>query len=96
MPLLTTRRALWLPGVAMGAAALGIAALVGLSLGARGFVVSVSLVAVLLVGVGAIERLRVRRRPAPPRTRGRLKVIHGGKDYDLAEDDRTESQRYLM
>jgi hypothetical protein len=31
------------------------------------------------------------------RSRAKLKVIQGGKhDYDLADDDSTDSQRYLM
>ena len=35
--------------------------------------------------------------PAPPKSRGKLKVIRGGKsEYDLAEDDSTNNQRYLM
>jgi hypothetical protein len=38
-----------------------------------------------------------RATPAPPRNRGKLKVIRGGKsEYDLAEDESTNNQRYLM
>jgi hypothetical protein len=38
----------------------------------------------------------VRRAAAPrPRPRTRLKVIPGGK-YDLAEDDTTDDQKYVM
>jgi hypothetical protein len=39
-----------------------------------------------------------RSAPAPPRSRGKLKVIQGGKaaSYDLEKDHSTDSQRYLM
>jgi len=39
-----------------------------------------------------------RSAPAPPRIRGKLKVIQGGKatPYDLEKDHSTDSQRYLM
>jgi hypothetical protein len=97
MPLLTTRRALWLPGVAVLGAAVGIAALLGISVGTRSWAVYVFLVTAVLLGIGAIERVLERRRqPGPAKARGRLKVIRGGKDYDLADDDRTETQRFLM
>src|SRR5262245_39267482 len=47
-----------------------------------------------------LERAWRRRRvaPSPPRGRGPLKVIQGGKasPYDLAKDSSTDSQRYLM
>jgi hypothetical protein len=49
--------------------------------------------------MGWIERRwTTHPRPAPPpRARGRLKVIRGGKSgYDLEKDDSTDTQRWLM
>jgi len=55
--------------------------------------------AVAVLAIGWVERMWVRRSaPAPPRIRGKLKVIQGGKatPYDLEKDHSTDSQRYLM
>jgi hypothetical protein len=55
--------------------------------------------AAALLLIGWIERRWTGRPrpPAPPRARGRLKVIRGGKsDYDLEKDDSTDTQRWLM
>jgi hypothetical protein len=53
-----------------------------------------------LLAAAGLERVWRRRRAhvSLPRARGRLKVIQGGKaaPYDLAKDDSTDSQRYLM
>jgi hypothetical protein len=48
--------------------------------------------------MGWLERLWMARAvPAPPKNRSKLKDIRGGKaDYDLAEDETTNNQRYLM
>jgi hypothetical protein len=96
--LLTTRRSEWIPGVAVLAAAAGIGSLLGVSIGIRSWSLYAGLVALSLLGIGALERLLARRRaPAPPRARARLRMIRGGKSaYDLESDERTKSQRYLM
>ncbi len=96
---LTTRRSEWAPGLAILATAIGIGSLIGVSLGQRSWAVYVGLIALVLLGFAGLDRLRGRRRAADaPRTRGKLRVIQGAKGnaYDLASDDRTDSQRYLM
>jgi hypothetical protein len=96
---LTTRRSEWVPGLAILATAVGIGSLIGVSLGQRSWLVYVGLIALVLLGVGLLERLLSKRRaPEPPRARGRLRIVQGVQKapYDLATDDRTDSQRYLM
>jgi hypothetical protein len=97
-PLLTTRRALWLPGVAVLASAAAVAAMLGFTVGASwAWFVGFFVVAVL--AMGQAERLWSARREAKkePRAKGKLRVIRGGKtDYDLEDDERTDNQRYLM
>jgi hypothetical protein len=99
-PLLTTRRALWWPGLAVLGAAVGVASLLGLWLGARSWPFEVAVIAAVLFCLRRGRRLRAQREePAPPpsRPREKLRVIPGGKpDYDLAKDDSTDSQRWLM
>jgi len=89
----------WVAGTVTLAAAAGLAAAVGLWLRLRSWPVYLGLGLVTLLLMGWIERQwRLRRRPpTPSRTRGRLKVIRGGKaDYDLEKDDSTDTQRWLM
>ena len=88
----------WVPGaVLLGAAAVA-AGLAGLALGIRSWVLYLGLAALVVLAMGWLERVwMARAAPAPPKTRGKLKVIRGGKsEYDLAEDDSTNNQRYLM
>jgi hypothetical protein len=89
----------WLGGAAILAGAAVLAATVGLLLGLRSWPWYLGLGAAALLLMGWIERRwTTRPRPAPPpRARGRLKVIRGGKsDYDLEKDDSTDTQRWLM
>jgi uncharacterized membrane protein YfcA len=99
-PLLTTRRARWWPGLAVLGAAVGIGAMAGVWLGPRSWPVQTAVIAAVLLCLRYGRRLRARRseRGAPPaRSRAKLKVIPGGKaGYDLAKDDSTDSQRWLM
>jgi len=98
-PLLTTRRALWWPGLAVLGAAVGIGAVLGVWLGARAWLLQIALVAAVLFCLQRGRRLRARRTPAEPsaRVREKLKVIPGAKaGYDLENDDSTDSQRWLM
>ena len=92
------QRAAWLPGALILAAAVGLALAAGFVLGARSWPLYLGLaVGGLLVAGWAEDFWTRRRRPAPRKTRAKLKVIQGGKhDYDLADDDSTDSQRYLM
>lgn len=89
----------WFPGAVLLVAAAGLGVLVGIALGVRSWPVYLGLVLAALLAIGWIEHLWARR-PAPPRppaSRGKLKVIRGGKaDYDLEKDSSTDSQRYLM
>ena len=100
MALLTTRRSQWLPGVAVLGAAVGIGTVLGLSAGMRAWPFYLGLILATLLLIGWLERLLAHRRSLRPvpRARGKLKVIPGGKSasYDLAKDDSTDNQRYLM
>ena len=98
--LLTTRRALWWPGLAVLGAAAGIAAALGLWLGARSWPFEVGVLAALLLFLRLGGRARRRRAGplAPPRHREKRKTAPAGgrAEYDLARDDSTDSQRWLM
>jgi hypothetical protein len=88
----------WVPGaVLLGAAAVA-AGLAALALGIRSWAPYFGLVALVVLAMGWLERIWMARTvAAPPRSRGKLKVIRGGKsEYDLAKDDSTNNQRYLM
>jgi len=92
------QRMSWLPGALVLAAAAGSALVVGLVLGARSWPPYLGLALGGLLLAGWLEQFWTRDpTPPPKRSRARLKVIQGGKhDYDLADDDSTDSQRYLM
>lgn len=97
-PLPPPRSATWLPA----AVQLGVAALSGIAiawaLGAHAWWAYLGPVLAVLLGMGYAERWLARRKaPRPPRARGRLKVIPGGKaGYDLEKDDPEHQQRWLM
>ena len=98
MSLLPASRS-WVPGAALLAAATAAAVLTGLALGVRSLVVYAGLASLVLLAMGALERFTVQRAPQPPKARGRLKARRGGhegRDYDLAADESTNNQRYLM
>jgi hypothetical protein len=87
----------WLPGglllLAAAVAGTGLAFLVG----ARHWAFYLGAVLAALLALGFAEKLLARRAAgSSPRLRRRLKVIQGGKAYDLSNDDSTDSQRYLM
>ena len=88
----------WMPGAALLAAAVVAAGLAGLALGIRTWPPYLGLAALVVLAMGWIERVWTsRQEPPPPKSRGRLKVIRGGKaEYDLASDETTNNQRYLM
>jgi hypothetical protein len=96
--LFTTRRSEWLPGVALLGASAGISAALGLSLGITNVGIYVGIALTLLLGFGWLENRLARRKPEKPaRAKAKLTLIHGGKgDYDLAQDETTDSQKYLM
>ena len=94
--LLTTRRSQWLPGVALVGVGLGSGALLGFS---RVWALLLGLVIGALLAGGLLAWVRKRRAPAGPRAGERLNLIRGGKEkgeYDLARDDSTDEQRWLM
>jgi hypothetical protein len=93
-----TRRS-WLPGGALVVVAVLVAGLAGFALGVRSWPWYLGFAAAAILALGWMERLWMRRStPAPPRNRGKLKVLQGGKaaPYDLEKDSSTDSQRYLM
>jgi hypothetical protein len=93
-----TRRS-WLPGGALVVAAVLVAALAGFALGVHSWPWYLGFAAAAILALGWVERVWMRRStPAPPRSRGKLKVLQGGKaaPYDLEKDNSTDSQRYLM
>jgi hypothetical protein len=87
-----------MPGAALLGAAVVAATLAGLALGMRSWAAYLGLAAAVILAMGWLERAwTARQPPPPPRSRGRLKVIRGGKaEYDLADDETTNNQRYLM
>jgi hypothetical protein len=88
----------WLPGAAVLGAAVGIGALLGTSLGADSWLLDVALIVVLVAGLAAWGRWRASpAAPAGGKGRGRLRAL-GRKPaaYDLASDESTKNQRYLM
>jgi hypothetical protein len=96
----TTRRSEWLPGLAVLVFALVIGGTVGGALGSQSWPVYVGLFALALLAIGAVERYVSghKAKAATPRARGRLRVLPGSNaaPYDLAKDERTNGQRYLM
>ncbi len=88
----------WVPGAALLLAAAVAAGLAGLALGLRSWAPYLGLTALMVLAMGWLERAwMARATPAPPKNRSKLKVIRGGKsEYDLAGDDSTNNQRYLM
>jgi hypothetical protein len=97
-PFPTIRRALWAPGAFVLVAAATIGAVLGASLGLRSWPPYLGFMLGALLAIGWLERLWARHRQPPPspRVRSKLKVIRGGKSYDLEKDDSTDGQRYLM
>jgi hypothetical protein len=92
------RQPSWVPGAALLAAAVVIGIGVPWALGLRVWWAYLGGFLALLLGMGQVERFLTRRgQPRPPRARGRLKVITGGKaGYDLERDDPETKQRWLM
>jgi len=94
--LFTTRRSQWLPGVALFGLGVGSGAVLGFT---RLWALILGLVIGALLASGLLSWLRRRRQLPAPRPGERLKLIRGGKeqgDYDLARDDSTDEQRWLM
>jgi hypothetical protein len=89
-------RSPWAPGALVLGSAVGAAVVIGLLLGSRSWATYVGLSLGVLLLFGWVERLRLHRPPTPPRRRTHLKVIQGGRQYDLAEDSSTDDQKYVM
>lgn len=95
-PPLFDRNAPWAPGALLLGSALGLALLVGLLVGSQSWATYVGLTAGFLLLFGWVERVRLHRPPAPKRRKTHLKVIQGGRQYDLAGDSTTDDQKYVM
>ncbi|MBI3932821.1 MAG: hypothetical protein HY317_05340 [Acidobacteria bacterium] len=95
--LLTTRRSQWIPAVAASAVLVGIGAALGLSAGPRLLTFYVGVLVGALVVTGLLRmRLRHRERAESARRHPQLELLRGGKHYDLADDDSTDDQQWLM
>jgi hypothetical protein len=100
-PLQTLRRSPWLSGAIVLLLVAGMIAPLGLRLGSRYWAYYVGLAAFLLLAFGWMERLwKAAHAPRAPRARGKLRIVQGGrgngKDIDLAKDETTDGQRWLM
>jgi hypothetical protein len=98
-PLAATRP--FVPTIALALAAVLAAGALGISLGLHSWLLVLGLAAVAGGAAGGAHLFWARRHEAAPpaKARPRLKVIQGGKStstYDLAEDQSTDNQRYLM
>ncbi len=97
--LLTTRRSRWPPGMAAAGASIGVAAAVGLSLGVRHWAAYLGLfLALLLLSALAGRRAAPTADDTlPPKLRDkRPRLPQGTPAYDLAKDQSTDNQKYLM
>lgn len=91
------RQSTWLSGALLLALAVGIAAPVGALLGFRSWPFYVGLVVGAVLVMGWLERLWARR-PVDTRARARskLKVLPGGRGFELHEDEPSDKPRWLM
>ncbi len=95
------RHAPWLSGAIVLLLVAGMVAPLYVRLGSGYWAYCAGLAVVLLLAFGWIERmLKALAAPRPPRARGKLRVVRGGrgngKDIDLADDETTDGQRWLM
>jgi hypothetical protein len=95
--LLTTRRREWLPGLALAGATLAIGVLIGAT-GGRDWPLALGLILGTLAGVaGAARYIEARRGRGSTPVARRFRLIPRRKaPYDLAKDDSTDDQRWLM
>jgi len=97
------RRSPWIAGFLLLALAAGFVVPLGVRWGLSYWPFYAGLAAALLLLFGWIEKLwKTPRPPRPPRNRSKLRVLPGGrgnghdKDFDLAKDESTDKQRWLM
>src|SRR5262245_60773489 len=97
--LFTTRRSQWSPGLAAAGASIGIAAALGFSLGVRHWAAYLGLFVALLLLSALAGRRAVPQLDdtLPPKTRDkRPRLPQAAPTYDLAKDQSTDNQKYLM
>jgi hypothetical protein len=91
------RRSIWLAAIVL---AVALTAILTFVLRGQGWPTYVGLGVAVGFPAGSVawvlQRRKSRATSAARRIRARLKVIRGGKAYDLEKDDSTDSQRYLM
>lgn len=92
---LTTRRSEWLPGIFAGMA---VVALLSIWPGPRPWLVYGALFAVALLAPFTRRGYRPTPESLSPRPRTRSRVVHNPQSgrYNLADDNRTDSQKYVM
>ena len=97
-PFPSPRPAPWMPAAGLLAAATLSGFAVAWMLGARVWWIYLGVALGVILMMGAAERFLAKRAtPRPPRGRGKLKVIPGGKSgFDLEKDDPEHRQRWLM
>jgi len=95
-PPLFDRGAAWAPGAIVLVSAVGLAAFAGVLLGSHSWTTYIGLSLGFLLLFGWVERIRLQHPAPPPRRKTHLKIIQGGRQYDLADDSSTDDQKYVM
>ena len=87
----------WAHGAVLIGVAAVLAGVVGWALGSREWPTYLGLTLGFILLAGWVERVREQLPAPPPRRRSHLRVIKGGRpDVDLADDNSTDDQKYVM
>ncbi|MCL4821871.1 MAG: hypothetical protein KJ067_22310 [Vicinamibacteria bacterium] len=99
MSLLPSPRPRWFAGAVTLSAAAAVTAVISLALGIKVWSIWLGLLIAAVLLIGQAERLmNAPRVPREHKLRKNLRLIRGGKSapYDLARDETTNNQRWLM